>query len=180
MSFRPSAPFVINLIALSIVLGGHAIALPGRQVVKKGDIAGSAVTGRNLRAGIVTTKKLRHAAVVEDALHDHAVVGRAIEPGSVRGLTLTGVNPLVAQIPDADPSGPMGADGNWTSSGATVSCQSGGKLFSGGVSIPGPNNGRAFVQSTFPSSTDGATWIGQISTDTGGTAPGFLLALCLK
>lgn len=177
--FRPTAPIAINLIALSIVLGGQAIALPGRHVVKKGDITAGAVTARNLRAGVVHTKTLRRGAVGEAALRNHSVVGRAIRPGAVSGLTLAGVEAVVAQVPDADPIDD-GGDFSWTSAGATVSCQPGGKLFSGGVSISGPNNGRGFVQSTFPSSTDAVTWLGAISTDTGGTSPGHLLALCLK
>ncbi len=178
--FRPTAPIVINLIALSIVLGGQAFALPGRHVVKKGDFAAGAVTARNLRSGVVHTKTLRRGAVGEVALRNRSIVGRMIRPGAVSGLTLAGVESFVAGIPDADPAGPMGADGNWTSSSATVACQPGGKLFSGGVSISGPSNGRGFVQSTFPSSTDAVSWIGEISTDTGGTSPGHLLALCLK
>ncbi len=180
VNFRPSAPLVINLIALSIVLGGQAIALPGRQTVTKGDIAPGAVVARNLNSGIVSTADLRRAAVDENALRKHSAVGRTIKTGSVGGLALAGVNPFVAQIPDSDPPAPMGADSYWTSSGATVSCQPGGKLFGGGISILGPNNGRGFVQSAFPSNTDPSTWVGQISTDTGGTSPAQLLAVCLK
>ncbi len=58
---RPSAPLVINLIALFIVLGGQAVALQGRNTVTRNDIADGAVTARNLARGVVTTAKFsRH------------------------------------------------------------------------------------------------------------------------
>ena len=50
-SYRPTAPVVINLIALFIVLGGHAFALPGKSRVTREDIATGAVTARNLAPG---------------------------------------------------------------------------------------------------------------------------------
>jgi hypothetical protein len=179
-SYRPTAPVAINLIALFIVLGGHAIALPGKHVVKKNDIAAGAVTARNLAPGIVTTAKLGRHAVTDAALHNKAVTGRTIRPGSVRGFTLTGTFQPVANVPDADPAGPMGYDGFWTTSGATATCPQGASLLTGGIRIQDSASHRDFVQSAYPSSSNDSTWVGQISTDTGGASPGQLYAHCLR
>jgi hypothetical protein len=173
---RPSAPVVINLIALSIVLGGQAVALPGKHVVKKEDFAAGAVTARSLTPGVVTKVKLARHAVTDAALDDEAVTGRSIRPRSVHGLALAGTLSPIANIPDADAV----ADFTWTHSSATVTCPSGARLLNGGITIRNSGNGRAFLQSTYPSSSNASTWIGEISTDTGGASPGELLALCLR
>jgi hypothetical protein len=175
-SYRPTAPVAINLIALFIVLGGHAIALPGKHVVKKNDIAAGAVTARNLAPGIVTTAKLARNAVTDAALANEAVTGRTIKTRSVHGLTLAGTFQPVANVPDADPV----ADFSWSISGATATCPSSAMLLNGGVTIQDSALHRAFVQSIYPSSSNDSTWVGQISTDTGGVSPGQLYAHCLR
>jgi hypothetical protein len=179
-SYRPTAPLVINLIALLIVLGGQAVALSGRNVVKKDDIAAGAVTARNLGRGIVTKPKLGRHAVTDSALTNKSVTGRAITPRSVHGLMLAGIFQVVATVPDADPAGPMGSDGNWTTSAATATCPSGARLLEGGITIHDSASHRAFVQSIYPSSSSASTWVGEMSTDTAGASPGQLLASCLR
>jgi hypothetical protein len=179
-SYRPTAPVVINLVALFIVLGGQAIAIRGRGRVKENDIAAGAVTARNLAQGIVTKTKLAPHAVTDAALDSKAIVGRTIKPASVHGLTLAGTTVSLTNIPDADPAGPMGSDGNWTTSGATATCPPDAMLLNGGIRIQTSVSHRAFVLSTSPSNSNASTWVGQISTDTGGASPGELLALCLR
>lgn len=177
-SYRPTAPIVINLVALFIVLGGQAVALQGKNDVKKNDIAAGAVTTRNLAPGIVTKTKLARHAVTDAALDNRSVVGRTIAPGSIHGLTLAGTIVVLANVPDADPVGD-GGDFTWTTSGATATCPSGALLLNGGIRIQTSLSHRAFVLSTSPSNSNALTWVGQISTDTGGASPGELRALCL-
>jgi hypothetical protein len=175
-SYRPTAPVVINLVALSIVLGGQAVALSGRNVVKKNDIAAGAVTARNLGRGIVTSAKLGRHAVTDSELANESVTGRTITPRSVHGLTLAGIFQAIAPVPDSDSV----ADFTWTTSGATATCPPNARLLNGGTKIPGSANHRAFVQSAYPSASSASTWVGEISTDTGGASPGQLLASCLR
>lgn len=178
-TYCPSAPMVINVIALFIVLGGQAIALQGKSRVKKDDIAPGAVTARNLGPGIVTSSKLRRRAVTAAALANDSVTGRAIRSGSVNGVSLSGVIQIPAGIPDADPAGD-GGDFTWTTSGATATCPPDAKLLNGGVTIQDSATHRGFLQSTYPSSSNALTWVGQISTDTGGASPGHVFAHCLR
>jgi len=178
-SYRPTAPVVINLIALFIVLSGQAVALQGKNVVRKDDIAAGAVTARNLASGIVTQAKLARHAVTDTSLGNRSVVGRTIRPGSIHGLTLAGTIVSLADIPDADPVGD-GGDFTWTTSGATATCPSSARLLNGGIRIQDSAFHRAFVLSTSPSSSNASTWVGQISADTGGASPGTLYAHCLR
>lgn len=179
-NYRPGAPVVINLIALFIVLGGQAVALQGKGRVKRDDIAAGAVTARTLGQGIVTASKLRRHAVTSTQLGNDSVTGRAIHPGSVHGVSLVGTIQVPASIADLDPAGPMGSDGNWTTSGATAACLPGTLLLNGGVTIQDSASHRALVQSTSPSASNALTWIGEISTDTGGASPGAVIAHCLR
>jgi hypothetical protein len=179
-SFRPTAPLVINLIALFIVLGGQAIALAGKGRVKRDDIAPGAVTARALAPRVVTSLKLAAHAVTDAGLADQTVSGRSIAPGSVHGPKLTAIIGIPATVPDMDPPGPMGADGNWTTSGATASCPAEMRLLNGGLSITDSTFHKAFIESIFPSPSSASTWVGAISTDTAGGSPGQLFALCLR
>ena len=177
---RPSAPFVINLIALLIVLGGQAIARPGPGVVKRDDFARRAVTAPNLAPRAVARRKLALHSVTTRALARAAVTGRVLRPHSVNGRSLAGGLPFPGDIPDMDPPGPMGSDGNWTASGATATCPRGTRLISGGLTIRDSAGHRAFVQSSAPSGSNPAAWVGQISSDAGGASPAVLVAFCLR
>jgi hypothetical protein len=103
-----------------------------------------------------------------------------VHPRSVRGIELAGTFQPVANVADTDPPGPMGADGNWTTSGATAPCPPSALLLNGGIEIQDSATHRAFLQSTYPSNSNASTWVGEISTDTGGASPGRLYAYCLR
>ncbi len=175
-NYRPTAPIVINLIALFIALGGHAMALSGKGRVHRDDFAPGAITARALAPGIVTTAKFGAHAVTDVGLANHSVAGRSIAPGSVRGTKLTATLGIPATVPDADPI----EDSHWTSSGATASCPADTRLLNGGMSIRDSSFHKAFIESIFPSPSSAATWVGTISTDTAGASPGQLFALCLR
>lgn len=177
--YRPSAPIVINAIALFIVLGGQAIAMSNQGVVQANELATGSVTAKNLAPGIVGTKKLARHAVLGRAFHSKAITGRAVAPGAIHGETSAGSYAVPGSIPDLDPAGPMGSDGNWTASGSTASCPSGALLIGGGLRMRDDPSHRAFLQSSFPSSSNASTWVGEISTDSGGASFGQLYAFCL-
>jgi hypothetical protein len=174
--YRPTAPIVINLIALFIVLGGQAFALAQRTVVTRKDFAAGAVTARNLAPGIVTTGKLGNDTVTKSALAKGAVTGRAIRPSSIRGDTLAGTIQIPTAIPDVDAI----AGVNWTTSSGTASCPSGAMLLDGGMAIQSGGNNKAAIQSLLPSSSNASTWVGAITSDTGGGSPAQLYAYCLR
>jgi hypothetical protein len=178
-SYRPSAPVVINLIALFIVLGGQAVALQGGGRVTRNDIAPGAVTARNLANGIVTTTHFGRHAVKSAKLADDAISGRAIHPGSVHGRALRATIQIPATIQDLDPNGDPG-EFNWTDSTGAASCPKGMRLLNGGISIRDSATHRGFVQSTSPSLSNSSTWLGAITTNTGGLSPGTLYAHCLR
>ena len=173
---RPTAPLVINLIALFIVLGGQALALGGNGRVKRDDLAPGAVTARAIAPGVVTSAKLAAHAVTGAGLADQAVTGRTVTHGSVHGLTLAGTFQTVANVPDADAV----ADFTWTTSGGAVACPASAILLNGGLKIQDSGLHRAFIQAINPSSSNLSTWVGQISTDTAGASSGELRALCLR
>jgi hypothetical protein len=179
-SYRPSAPLVINAIALFIVLGGQAIAISNRGVVHANDLAKGSVTAKNLAPGIVGTKKLAPHAVLGRAFRSEAVTGRTLASGAVHGETSAGSYAVPGSISDLDPAGPMGSDGNWTASDGTASCPPGALLIGGGLRMRDDPSHRAFLQSSFPSSSNLSTWVGEISTDTGGASFGQLYVACLR
>ena len=175
-SYRPTAPVVINLVALFIVLGGQALALGGKGRVKRDDIAPGAVTARALAPRVVTSAKLAEHAVTDAGLADQAVAGRSIAPGSVHGSKLTATLAIPAKISDVDPI----EDSHWTSSSGAASCPADMTLLDGGLSITDSTFHKAFIESIFPSPSSASTWVGAISTDTAGGSPGQLFALCLR
>ncbi len=175
-SYRPTAPVVINLIALFIVLGGHAFALPGKSRVTRGDLAAGSVTARNLAPGIVGTAKLARHSVTAAALARGAVTGRALRLGSVHGASLAGTIQIPATVPDVDAI----AGVNWTTSSGTATCPSNAMLLNGGMTIQAAGNNKAAIQSLLPSSSNASTWVGAITSDTGGASPGQLYAYCLR
>ena len=78
---RPSPVMVVAFIALSVALAGTATALPGRNAVKKGDIARSAVTSRNIARSAVRSNhiKSRKRHEVEDRPASDRLLARRLE-----------------------------------------------------------------------------------------------------
>jgi hypothetical protein len=175
-SYRPTAPIVINLIALFVVLGGHAFGLPGKSRVTREDIATGAVTARNLAPGIVGKAKLARHAVASSDLARGAVSGQALQPRSVHGAALAGTIQIPAIVPDVDAI--AGVD--WTTSSGTASCPANTMLLTGGTSIQAAGNNKAAIQSLLPSSSNASTWVAAITSDAGGGSPGQLYAYCLR
>jgi len=190
---------LFSLIALIVSLSGSADATSGGTLVHKGDIAPGAVTAkalakgavhtkalakgavtaRNLAKGAVTAKALATAAVGQSALMDDSVTASAIAPGSIYGGALGAETVHVVPIKDLDA---VAENGTWTASNTeTALCGTGERLLGAGFAFINPGNREvAFLQALpFVSpSTNGVT--GRITSNSGGTAEGEAVALCLK
>lgn len=68
----------IAYVALFVALSGTAIALPGKNKVKKNDIARGAVVGKAIAADAVKQAKIRDAAVIAPKLAPNAVTTNSI------------------------------------------------------------------------------------------------------
>jgi hypothetical protein len=84
---RPSPAMVVAFIALSVALAGTASALPGRNKVKKGDIARSAVTSRTIARSAVRSEHIRSRSITRSK-----IAQRAIDSSLVGSDALTGSN----------------------------------------------------------------------------------------
>lgn len=172
---RPSPSLVLSMVTLFVALTSTAGALPGKNLVKKGDIAKGAVTARALARGAVKTRALRNRAVTSDKLANKAVVQRTLAPFSVGAFALGNSTIVSSPIADVDPTA---NDFQWNSSPAVSAvCPSGSVLLGGGVDIATSATHKAFIQSSYSSAPD--RWTGAISTDTGGASPGHVYAVCL-
>jgi hypothetical protein len=196
---RPSPATVIAILALIVAMGGTAEAVKTHSLVHKGDIVKGAVTAKALANGAVHPKAISKGAVKEAAIAKGAVgvaalapgavtagaispdsiTSGALAPGSVYGGALGAVSSYTAPITDLDaaPENPV-----WTASNTvTVACSAGEHVITGGVVFTNPGDREvAIIQSTpfVNGSTQG--WVGQISSDSGGTAVAEVQVLCLK
>jgi hypothetical protein len=196
---RPSPATVIAIIALIVAMGGTAEAVKTHALVGKRDIAKEAVTAKALAKGAIHPKAISTGAVKEAAISRGAVgatalaagavtagamspdsiTSRALAPESVYGGALGAVTLHTAPIVDLDQSADLST---WTSSStATASCETGERVISGGVVFTNPGNRRVGIIQSVPFvNGNGQGWVGQITTDSGGTAIAEVQALCLK
>lgn len=180
---------VLGFVALIVSLSSSATALPGRALVKRGDlapgavtaksIARSAVTSRALAKGAVNKRVLAKGAVTAGSIAANAVTRFAIAPGSVYGGALGEQTIHTTPIADIDE---VASNPQWTAGNTEVAfCAPGERLLGGGFdfSLPG-NREVTFLQAQpFVSpQTNGVS--GRIATNSGGTAEGQIVALCLK
>lgn len=200
MSKRPSLGTVMGFLALVIALGGVATAEPNRTVVKRGDIAPGAVTAKALAKGSVTSKALAKGAVNSRKLADSAVNRRvlaqaavtartlapgavtaaAIAPGSVYGAALGEMLVKTKLIADIDE---VAENGTWTAGNSEVAvCAPGEALLGGGFMLTKPGNREVswLEAAPFLSPSTGSGVKGRISSNSGGTAEGQVMAICLR
>jgi hypothetical protein len=104
LKHRPSPAMVVAFIALSVALAGTASALPGRNKVKKGDIARAAVTSRTIARSAVRTQHIRSRSVTRSK-----IAQRAIDSSLVGNDALTGSNILESSL-GAVPNATKAAD----------------------------------------------------------------------
>jgi mRNA-degrading endonuclease toxin of MazEF toxin-antitoxin module len=184
---RPSLGTVLGFTALVVAVVGNANASPTHVVVKRGDLAPGAVTAKAIAPGAVTSKKLAKGAVTAKklgkgavraaAIGPDAVTAAAIAPGSVYGGALGETTVHTAPMADLDQ---VAANPEWTSGNSQpVACAPGEKLLGGGFGFTNPGNREATFLQMLPSPSANGV-LGLMATNSGGTAAGEIVALCLK
>jgi hypothetical protein len=190
---------VLGFIALVVSLSSSAGALPRHTLVKRGDLAPgavtakaiapgavhakalakSAVTSKALAKGAVNKRILAKGAVIAGAIADNAVTRSAIAPGSVYGGALGEQTIHSTPITDVDA---VAENGQWTAGNSEVAlCGPGERLLSGGFKFTEPGNREATFLQALPFVSALSNGVnGRISTNSGGTAKGEVVALCLK
>jgi hypothetical protein len=99
-SCRPSPAMVVALVALSVALAGTASALPGRNRVKRDDIARNAVRSSDIRKNAVRTRHIKKRQVTRSR-----IAKRSIDSALVADDALTGEDLLessLSKVGDAD------------------------------------------------------------------------------
>jgi len=189
-----------GLIALAISLSGVAGAVSGGggRLVKKGEIARGAVTARALAPGAVharaiagsavTTAKLadeavnrrilKKGSVTARAIASNAVTAGAIAPGSIYGGALAKRTLHVAAAKDLDQ---VAENGTWTASDTmNALCGPGEVLLGTGFAMVQPGNREvSWLQALPVLSGTGDSVSGRFSSNSGGSAEGEIVALCL-
>lgn len=200
MSRRPSLGAVMGFLALVVALGGVATAEPNRTVIKRGDIAPGAVTAKTLAKGAVKAKAIARGAVNSRKLADGAVNRRvlakeavtarslapsavtsaAIAPGSVYGAALGQISIKATPITDIDE---VAANPEWTAGNSEVAlCAPGEALLGTGFLFTNPGNRQVtWLEATpFLSPSTGSGVKGRFASNSGGSATGQIMAICLK
>jgi hypothetical protein len=202
------AALVIALAAFAVSVSGVATASP-KVVVRKGDIAPGAVTTKALAKGAVTGPKIQKATITAAKLGTGSVTASILEDGSVTAsklasgsVTSTAIGPDAVTAPSIAPGsvygGSLGAEtvvtkpisdldavahnGEWTPSNTEAAqCGPGEALLGTGFAMTNPGDGQASWLEALPI-INGETRavLGKISTDSGGTAAGEIIAICLK
>jgi hypothetical protein len=179
----------MGFVALIVALAGNANALSSHIVVRKGDIAKGAVTAsalapaavhaKALAKGAVTAKAITKGAVTAGALANDSVTAASMAPGSVYGGALGEVTLHSTPIADVDltPSNPV-----WTPSlRETAACGAGERLLTGGTAVTNVGNGELGVLNAVPfSNSSSGGFVGQLTSNSGGTAAAEVVAICLK
>ncbi len=198
---RPSTGTVLGLLALIVAVAGNTGAFAGTShiIVRKGDIAKGAVTANALAKGAVHAKAIAKGAVTAKALANGAVTANAIKPGAVTAGAL-GANAVTAGTlaPGSVYGGALGPvtahtatmkdldavaeNGTWTASDTTfATCSTGERLLTGGIVFTNPGNREVGVLESLPfSSSTTSGFVGQITSNSGGTAAAEVQAICLK
>ena len=80
----------VGYVAVFIALSGTAIALPGKDTVKRKDIARGAVVGKAIAQNAVKRAKINNGAVGPNKLGDGAVTTAKLAQGAVTGPAIAG------------------------------------------------------------------------------------------
>ncbi|MGN6258870.1 MAG: hypothetical protein ACTHN3_14170 [Solirubrobacterales bacterium] len=197
----------MSAVAMVAALGALAVSLSGIAgaaskhvfLVKRGDIApgavtakslapgsvhakalaASAVTSPKLRTGSVNRRVLKKGSVTPNAIAPDAVTAGAIAPGSVYGGALAERTLHVTSIKDLDQ---VAENGTWTGGDTGTSvCGTGEVLLGTGFAMPQPGNGEVAWIEVLPFlASTGQGVKGRYVSNSGGSAEGQVVALCLK
>ncbi len=93
ISRRPSPALAVAFVALLAALSGTAVALPGKNSVKKDDIASGAVNSSDIRNNAVTSTDVRNSTLRGRDVRNNSLTGAditGIQGGDVTNESLTG------------------------------------------------------------------------------------------
>jgi hypothetical protein len=99
MRRRPSPAMVVALVALSVALAGTATALPGRNTVRKDDIARAAVRTQHIYSKAVRTKHIRARNVTRSKIARRAINSDLIGVDAVTGQNI--VESSLSTVPNS-------------------------------------------------------------------------------
>lgn len=138
-----------------------------------------AVDATAIKPGAVTAPALAGGAVSAGAIAPDAVGPGALAPGSVYGGALEEETVHSAALKDEDATADLST---WTASSVAIaSCGPGERVLSGGIVFTNAGNRRVGVIQSAPYENGAASgWVGQFTSDSGGTATAEVQALCLK
>jgi hypothetical protein len=97
---RPSPAMVVAFISLCVALAGTATALPGRNQVKKDDIARSAVRARHIRSNNVENRHLKQRSVTRSKIGRNSVNSDLVATDALTGTDV--LEASFGKVPDAD------------------------------------------------------------------------------
>ncbi len=194
----PSTGTVLGFIAIVIAVVGTASAAPSSRQIHADEIAPGAVTARALAKGVVHTKNLANSAVTSKkigkavvnkrilasgavttvAIADNAITSRQLAPGSVYGGALGERTLHTTAIPDPDL---VASNPEWTASNTeTALCGPGERLLSAFNGLTEVGNREVTFLKVLPVLGVSEGVIGQLGSNSGGTAKGEIIAYCLK
>ena len=96
---RPSPAMVVAFIALGVALAGTASALPGKNRVKKDDIARAAVRAQHIYSNAVRTKHIRARNVTRSKISRRAINSDLVGQDALTGENI--VESSLGTVPNA-------------------------------------------------------------------------------
>jgi hypothetical protein len=117
---RQTPALIVAMIALVAAMSGAAAALPGKEVVKKNDLARGAVTSKAIAAGAVGSKQIAGKSIKGNRLKEKAVKAKQIADKAVTAAQIADGTITSQQVADEGLSSSniddyaviAGADGN--------------------------------------------------------------------
>lgn len=152
---RPSPALVLAFVALCVALAGTAPALPGRNTVKKDDIATNAIRTKHIRKENVRRSDIGPDAVTSSRVGADSLIGADILESSL-GKVPSATTADAASISKLIYRSQQVIVLSGVSAHVTVSCDPGFKATGGGVRADdvAATGAGLRVQSTFPNGLD--------------------------
>ena len=104
---RPSPALIVALAALVAAMSGAAMALPGKNSVKKNDIANGAVTGKKIAEEAVKSKHIKGKTIKGNRLKDKAIKAKQIADDAIASAQVAADGLNSSDIADYKVVGPV-------------------------------------------------------------------------
>lgn len=174
---RDLAPGAVT--AKAIARGAVTTPKIRKSAVIAAKIAKGSVSAETLAKGSISAEALAKGSVTAQAIAEDAVTKSAIAPGSIYGGALAPETIHVTPITDRDA---VASNPEWTTSDTQVAlCGQGEALLGGGFIFTNPGNREvSFTRSQpFLNASTPSGMAGELSSNSGGTSQGQIIALCL-